>query len=251
MNKILKDLVVGILAGTIVSVGTWLIGNKFFGIPVAALYGLVAGVLITVAVVAAISYSRKTEAPRAVEPQIRFLKNNVEMMKDIQALFPENDERVRRVFVIQYSGRNVKDLIAHLADCPNADIEMFVKDPKNAINERQKRRIWETLNELRQNEISAKARLRGNVHLYTYDAPGAIRAVLIEGQVLYAGCFLYKVEEVSAPDFDIRGGEISLMAIPAGHPKFKIMSDEIHTMIRNWIDHKRATPHDSGQKAKA
>jgi hypothetical protein len=84
------------------------------------------------------------------------------------------------------------------------------------------------------NELDPRARGGSTLEIFTYQAPASIRAVVIVGRVLYIGAYFYKVEPISAPKFDTRGGEMPLFAIPSGHPDFQVFSDEIVKMVDNW-----------------
>jgi len=252
----------------IVAIAGWVVehfhlSEQFLAIPPAAFYGFGAGIVLAALAAALYRMARPQPAlpadpspstsptPISTSSQIRILRNNAEMLADIHALVRENDETVHRVWAVQYSARNVKDVLVYLADLPNAELEVFVKEPGSAINPRQTARIQETLDEFKQNEISPKARARDHVRVYTYRAPGAVRAIVIDQRLIYIGCFLYRLEKISAPDLDARGGDVPLLVIPAGHPKFALISDSIKDMIKNWKDYDQAKPHDPGKKATA
>ena len=155
------------------------------------------------------------------------------MHVDINSLLVHTPENIRRVVIVQCSGRNVKDVVDELWVKTSADIELYLVDPAHAINGHQKSRITEMLEKFA-NELDPRARGVGTLEIFTYQAPASVRAVLIEKRSLYIGAYFYKVMPISTPDFDTRGGDMPLLVVPSDHDDFPVLSNEVLDMVENW-----------------
>ena len=183
-------------------------------------------------------------------PQIRILLKNAAMHMDIHNLLAQNPANIQRVVIVQYSGRNVKDIVDEIWVKTSADIDLYLKDPAEAINKHQEKRITEMLEKF-SNELDTRARGGGVLEIFTYQAPGSVRAVLIDGRRLYIGAYFYKVVPVSAPELDTRGGEMPLLVIPSDHPDFRVLSNEVLDMVDNWKKNGKAASIQIVRKTKA
>jgi hypothetical protein len=121
----------------------WIIGSiagaiydKFHSVPPVVFYSFSAGVLLT-AVVSLGTHvfpaSRHPPAPvtnrppttvARVAPAIRILHKNAAMHLDVGEVLSLNSAKIQRVLVIQYSGRNIKDVIDEIWFKTSANIEL-------------------------------------------------------------------------------------------------------------------------------
>lgn len=226
----------------ILTIGGWLY-ERFHALPSIAYYAFAAGILATVLVEAGRLLLSRPQQPALRQEnlgsQIRVLDKNSSMFIDIRNLIQSEGARIHRVLIVQYSGRNVRDIVSELWGKTSADIELYLGDPAGAINDHQKERIAEMLKKFH-NELDPAARGNGKMELFTYSAPASVRAVLIDRRMLYLGTYFYKVMPVSDPELDTRGGELPVFAVPSEHPEFKVLADELENMVRNWNSNGKA-----------
>jgi hypothetical protein len=180
---------------------------------------------------------------------IRVLRDNGEMCDEIRELLKRSADTIKKVIVIQYSGRNVMDTLKVVLEQPGIEVEIYLVTPSRAVNDHQKEEVTKCARNFRNQLRQARNR---NWQLFTYDAPGSTRAVLLKGQVLFTGGYLYEVVDTLDPTvLDIRGGEKPLLMVPSGNPGFDMLANELEKMVENWKharDHNgnvTATPYES------
>lgn len=162
---------------------------------------------------------------------IRVLRNNGEMYDQVRD-FLKRSADVRKVIVVQYSGWNVSDTLREILDRRGIDVEIYLVKPSRSVNEHQQARVIEFARKFRNQFREARNR---NWQLFTYDAPGSIRAVLIKGHMLFTGAYQYEVVETLDPQvLDIRGGEKPLLMVPAGNPGFEMLANELEDLVASW-----------------
>jgi hypothetical protein len=174
-----------------------------------------------------------------VHPEIRVLHNNHEMAQAVKELINRNPEGIAKVTVIQYSGVNSVSTVRDILERTNATVEVYFVDPAQAatINEHQKKRTTATRDEFRRDVLGVKPSAK--LQQFSYNTPGAIRAVLIEGQALFVGAYLYQVVGTLGPAvLDICGGEMPLFEVPYGHAEFLRLAKLIEDMVKNWKEEK-------------
>jgi hypothetical protein len=222
--------------------------------PAAIFEAFLAGVVVTALGDAGIRWFSVRDQPRPAstasnaDGSIRILPRNSAILTDIKTVLGQKGGSIGRVIIVQYSGVNITNIVDEIRLHTNADIELFLADPSRAINDHQAVRIQERLDKL-SNDLDTHARGTGVVDVYTYEAPAAVRAVLISGRMLYIGAYYYKVMPISEPKFDIRGGEMPLLAVPSNHQDFEVLSREIVDMVDNWKQHGKAVLKESIRKA--
>ena len=163
---------------------------------------------------------------------IRVLRNNGEMRDQVRDFLNRRADTVRKVIVVQYSGWNVADTLREILDRPGIDVEIYLVKPSRCVNEHQQARVTEFARKFRNQFREARNR---NWQLFTYDAPGSIRAVLIKGQVLFTGAYQYEVVDTLDPHvLDIRGGEKPLLMVPSGNPGFEMLATELEDLVASW-----------------
>ena len=84
----------------------------------------------------------------------------------------------------------------------------------------------------------------GRLRVYSYKAPGACRAVLIDEDFVAIGAYIYMTEETEgcAPYTDIRGGELPMMIFTSSHSGFGVLRERmLGPMIENWLSTGLAT----------
>jgi hypothetical protein len=173
---------------------------------------------------------------------VRVLPNNDAMFRAVSDLLDRSADEIKKVTVVQYSGVNVMSTVRAILSKTSAEIEVYFVNHSWGVNDHQKRRVKELAQKFG-NELRG-IRSRGHWRQFTYDAPGSIRAVLIEGHVLFVGAYQYEVVTALEPHvLDICGGEMPLLMVPFGHPGFQMLSDAIDAMVNNWKQEKDSKGH--------
>jgi hypothetical protein len=168
---------------------------------------------------------------------IRVLHNNKEMERELGKLLDHDARSVRKVILIQYSGRKIIDCVNLLWTKTGADIDLYLVDPSEALSLHQERRIQTTLDKLHAVELSRDAKGSGTLRVYTYRAPGSVRAVLIEGIAAFVGSYFYRVEGVGPGrtlEMDSRGHDQPLLMISEENPGFPLIQNALKDMVRTW-----------------
>ena len=184
---------------------------------------------------------RRTDAASGIHPEIRVLRNNDEMANAVKEIINRSRNRIAKVTVIQYSGVNVTSTVRDILERTSASVDVYLVDPTQAavINEHQKKRATEKRDQFRRDVLGVKS--SGKLQQFTYNTPGAIRAVLIEGEALFVGAYLYEVvETLGLPVLDICGGEMPLFEVPYSHPGFSRLASVIEDMVTNWKQEKNS-----------
>ena len=192
-----------------------------------------------------------TNAGHLAIEQIRALKNDIEMGTVVKQLIQEKAESIRRVTMIHYSGKWGMNVISDLWQNTNADIEVYLVNPDQddgVVSSFQKDRIRHNLSNIRNDyrKLKPPGRL-GYLKVFTYRAPGAVRAMLIHEHVAFVSSYFYQVSQTDDggnPTIDPRGHEVPTLALPAGTPAFSFFSNTIHETVENWKKHREAILHE-------
>jgi len=184
---------------------------------------------------------------------------NVDLVTHIESYIEQaaaKDDRSLRAAIIQYTSANAVELVRALL-WKNAPTHLYVISPKSKhiINRHQRRRLRESLAELpnrlrRPGEDLDESLLA----VYGYDAPGSIRAVLIERSTgegdwtpdfVAVGSYVYmKMNLRKDEKLDIRGGELPGLVLRPKHEGFQVFAKMIHRTIKNWHENHICSPID-------
>lgn len=248
--KTLERLLTALAAviGIASPVGAYLASNKDllshhpYAMAVSSILVVVAGAIIGFR---AGKREERSRANRVLDQEkaraIRVLTKNEAMHREVSELIDRKGEDLRKVIVIQYSGINVVSTVREIYSRTAAEIEVYLVHPSQAaaVNGHQGQRVNDWRRQFR-NELQKLRSPGGSWRQFTYNAPGSIRAVLIEGQILFLGPYFYEVVEHPAEhspakrELDIRGGDMPLLAIPVNHPGFETPQERIQEMVSIW-----------------
>lgn len=181
----------------------------------------------------------RTQGARKSTGQILILRDNKAMEDRVRALVSNNAAKIKRVILVQYSGQKIVDTINAIWEGTDADIDLYLVDPKgDAIGGYQAARIERTLAQLKNVDLR-EAKGHGAITTYTYAAPGAQRIALIEGVAIYVGAYfyMYKLTDGPTPALDPRGHTQPILEIPYEHPDYEMYAQSVREMVDNWIAH--------------
>lgn len=166
--------------------------------------------------------------------------------------------------LVQYSGRNVVSLVRTLVS-EKIHTELYVKHPDEnfKISGYQERRIQNSCcqvwNDLK--HLDHDAKIDELLQIYGYDAPGSLRALMIdrisrdeknqgkktEHELVAIGSYVYMMENIDTtedsqagsgiqkqPMLDVRGGEMPGIILFPGHSGFDRVAKQIDDTIKNW-----------------
>jgi hypothetical protein len=171
---------------------------------------------------------------------------------------PRTDRGTLVAYLIQYSGHNALNLVRLLLS-KKIHTKLYVKCPGELykLSDYQEERITETIevqiwNELQ--HIGKDVRVDDLLEIYGYQAPGAMRALLIdrihrsggsrsgvgEHQLVAIGAYTYMNERIKRQwMLDIRGGEMPGVILAPGHPGFEVSAKLVADTVENWDNSKK------------
>jgi len=168
----------------------------------------------------------------------RFFLQQTDLYAELEAIVDKNGARSAVLF--QYSGKQALRLIEKLLS-KNANVTLFLKNPSTAVSDLQKERIENTVKQLDADVACGS----GNLTIHYYDPPGAIRAALIDKDILGAGWYLY--EHLSRPDpnypadkFRIKGHNAPGILCFNGCSEFKVLSASLESLHANFLNIERS-----------
>jgi hypothetical protein len=173
-----------------------------------------------------------TRITRSRQRNISVLSDNSKIVEEVGKLLKWDSKNIKRVTIVQYSGKNILGVIKQIMRETSADVEVFLVKPSSAINKHQTDRTNEGLATFLND--TCEIRTSARVKRFLYDAPGAIRAVLIEGHVLFFGAYQYEVIDKLGDILDIRGGDDPLFMVPYNNPNFEMLASAVRQMVENW-----------------
>lgn len=143
--------------------------------------------------------------------------------------------------LIQYSSRNVRDIIRKLV-WSKVHTELYIVADKFALEHQRsivKQGIQALANHLEPvDPLLTKAEVLSYLTIFRYKAPGAIRAISIDNEFLALGSYVYmQKHRQGGKRLDIRGGELPMTIFPNTHYGFPVVKGMVDGLIRNWHDH--------------
>ena len=189
---------------------------------------------------AIIAYILDSIADKVAEPPtIKIYKKAQDAVPDLLEYIKKTS--IKNAWLIQYSGRKVDDILANLF-FRGVSITMWLKNPKNAISAEQTERIEVSIRqmptELSRSDEKTSQHI-GELTIYTYDVPGALRGMLLDDKLLVIGFYTYEHILVPNPDypvdeFEISGHDRPCIVIHKGHPDFEILMEEFEHQLENF-----------------
>jgi hypothetical protein len=76
-----------------------------------------------------------------------------------------------------------------------------------------------------------------SLKLFTYRAPGALRALLSHGHIAFVSSYFYQVrkpKDCKDLELDPRSHDLPVLALPAGTQAFNLFSTAILNTVQNW-----------------
>jgi hypothetical protein len=171
---------------------------------------------------------------------------------------PRTDRGTLVAHLIQYSGHNAINLVKLLLS-KKIHTKLYVKCPgkQYKLSTHQEKRITETIevqiwNELQ--HVGKDVKVGELLEIYGYQAPGAMRALLIdrirrgggsgggvgEHQLVAIGAYTYMNERIKRQwMLDIRGGDMPGVILAPGHPGFEVAARMVADTVENWENIKK------------
>src|ERR1700691_987155 len=189
------------------------------------------------------------------ESAVVFADNDVlkeEIGKFLNRSLPDRSS-TRVAYLIQYSAQNVLGLVRLLLS-KQVHTKLFVKCPGklHKLSRYQEARIKEATEVQIWNEIQhvgKDVRVDDLLEIYGYEAPGSLRALLIdrirqggehgglvhEHELVAVGAYSYMTALINKKlMLDIRGGELPGVILARGHSGFDVTAKMIADTVENW-----------------
>jgi hypothetical protein len=147
-------------------------------------------------------------------------------------------DTLKKAVLIQYSAQNAIETLRQLWKLTNADIELYIVDESHVLKPRQKARVDYFLATLEHDLRSYRgATSNGSLKIFRYSAPGSLRCILLQDEMLSLGSYLYEWKKTEKPypeGLDIRGGEKPTILIRRDDPEFSAAQSTILDLVKNW-----------------
>jgi hypothetical protein len=161
-------------------------------------------------------------------------------------------KRAEKAILVQYSSRNVRDIIRKLL-WSRVKTELYVVSDKFALKHQKKivdGELSSLMNHL--DPIDPKrttAEVMALLQIYRYDAPGSLRAISIDDDFLAIGSYMYmkKTCQEEGEVVDIRGGELPMAIFRETHAGFLVLKGMLNGLLKNWHDNKTAVEWDKAK----
>ncbi len=177
-------------------------------------------------------------------PNAVVAKDNSEVTAKVRRYLKAQREAgkpVQSAKVIQFSGANATELVRLLVEAGiNVDLYLGdVKFPKQINNQHQADRVVNNRFSKLKNEVLPNGLKPGvgQFRLFRYDAPASLRAVLIDDGFVAVGSYVYMKKDIEGLVLDIRGREMPMFVVQAGHPDFLAVSAIVKDTIENWANY--------------
>jgi hypothetical protein len=177
------------------------------------------------------------------------VKTNAELADEVGRYLegPARFEGTARAYVLQYTAVNALEVLRKLlwADV-ETDLYVVSEDRVRALSEYQEDRLKKNLLHMPNHlePIGQKLDLDRLLHVYAYNTPGSLRAVLIDtvlptGKVRHefvaVSSYVYMMKEPEGKlILDIRGGELPSIVLRPRHDGFDLFSRLVAMVLRNW-----------------
>ena len=161
----------------------------------------------------------------------------------------------RKAHIIQYTAANALELVRQLIWAGiKTDLYLISPESEYIISRYQRDKLRTALG-----EVKNRLRRHGKgfdetlLHIYGYNAPGSLRAVMIdridgadqvEHELLAIGTYAYMNVEVPPdmkPTLDIRGGELPGLVLRPRHCGFNVLTQMIVGTLENWHEYRICT----------
>jgi hypothetical protein len=187
--------------------------------------------------------AQRKQAEVPAEKPRSMAANRGAVRTDNYVAFPElldyiTRHKVRTATLIQMSCINAQQVLRELWRT-NAHAEVFVSAANRefGVSEWQRGRVERFLRDL-PNELQniVDHGESGQIDIYRYNAPASIRAVLIDGDILTVGTYLYQKHAIPGHGriLDVRGGEVPLLLFTPKDPEFATFRNMIVRLVENW-----------------
>ena len=190
--------------------------------------------------------------PKTAEPAStvllpsRFRRNWVR--PDQQSIYAEviryvRSHEVSKAIVVQYSAVKVEDVLIELI-AKNAEIDLYVQSPEVAAVEMEMQSERIKVQQTHLPKVLQRQAGSGLCRIYEYIPRATLRAILIPGQLLAIGPYIYQASsriDVRYPEdkIEIKGHDAPGMLVWHGSPEYEVFEKALSDLVENFKNERK------------